>query len=278
MSYSKAIGAFLDKAQAAEEPDRQELLGEACALLQQIQTGMADNSIDAATPSQILPRKDEVEKTCRGIGHDFNGILANIRGLVEITQLMAPDAPEKVQETFNRILNLVDRGHHSTELVRLYGKVLSYEKSQLDLQQSLRRLLNDIKFLFHMEEPIEYQCPQNLLIDFDEMQFEAMLTQLLKNALHAVKDKPDPVVKVHCEQRSDGQLEIQVIDNGIGIAPDVGDKVYFPFYRTKKATEGLGLGLSIAKQIVMNHDGHIHYYSQQGVGSTFTCVLPVVSS
>lgn len=237
----------------------------------------SENISQEALPSQIPPKKSDIEKACRGIGHDFNGILANIRGLVEITQMMEPNAPENVQNTFSKILALVDRGHHATELVRMYGKVMSCKKQKLNLHQSLRRLLNDLKMVFELDYCIAFSCPEGVFIEFDEMQFEALLTQLCKNALHAIKTKgAEPKLHIDIAQTNDTDITLTVTDNGKGIASDIGDRVYEPFYSTKKATEGLGLGLSIVRQIVMNHDGHIRYTSDVDSGSTFTCQLPVV--
>ena len=241
--------------------------------------GIQSNQLDLDRPSQIPPRKAEIEKTCRGIGHDFNGILANVRGLVEITQMMEPNAPENVQNTFNKILALVDRGHHATELVRMYGRVLSCEKSQLNVKRNLRRLLNDVKMQYELSYNIAYECPEETTIEFDENQFETMLSQLCKNSLFAMDAKGvEPDLKVRVTQTSDTHIQLSVSDNGQGMASDVGDKVWFPFYSTKKAAEGLGLGLSVVKQIVMNHDGHIHYTSTVEGGSTFVCDLPVVAN
>lgn len=264
-----AINALLNKTDVSLEETK--------ALLADIASGLASAQLDLNVPSEIPPKKQDIEKACRGIGHDFNGILANIRGLVEITQMMEPNAPENVQNTFTKILTLVDRGHHATELVRMYGKVMSCDKKKLKLHQSLRRVLNDIKMILELDSSIAFTCPEEVSIEFDETQFETLLTQLCKNAIQAIKAKgtePELFVDVSLINNSDIQLAVK--DNGKGIAADIGDRVYDPFYSTKKATEGLGLGLSIARQIVMNHDGHIHYSSDVDTGSTFTCQLPVV--
>ena len=277
MNYSDTIQAFLDKSQADPSYQNSPLLAEACGLLRDLQRGLENREIDPALPSAQLPKKNEVEKTCRGIGHDFNGILANIRGLVEITQMMAPDTSEKVQESFSRIINIVERGHHSTELVRLYGKVHSYDKRRLPLLQCLRRSLNDIKMEMGLDTAIDFYCPDHKYICFDEMQFEAMLKQLVKNAIKAISETDkEPQLQVQVTAKDETWLEVSVSDNGEGIAPEVGDKVYFPFYSTRRANEGLGLGLSIVKQIVMNHDGQISYQSRHHEGSRFTCLLPVL--
>jgi hypothetical protein len=153
---SEQIEAFLRKSQTNNDSGSQALLSEAVSLLTDIKSGLDSQQLDLNIPSQIPPKKDEIEKVCRGIGHDFNGVLANIRGLVEITQMMEPNAPENVQKTFTKILSLVERGHRDTEGVRAYGKVLSVNKAQLDLHKCLRRGLNDVKTKFELDFSIDY--------------------------------------------------------------------------------------------------------------------------
>ena len=76
----------------------------------------------------------------------------------------------------------------------------------------------------------------------------------------------------------DGLVEIAVVDQGIGIAPDEQDRVFERFYRVDPArsrdTGGTGLGLSIVKHVAADHGGDVTVWSQPGRGSTFTLRLP----
>ncbi|BDX08414.1 sensor histidine kinase [Planctobacterium marinum] len=266
-SSANPLQDFLNRAREAEPQQHSELLSEAVDIIaQQL----------APVPSQIPPNKKEIEKVCRGIGHDFNGILANIRGMVEITQMMVPDAPENVQNTFVKILSMVERGHHASEMIRLYGKVYDCQKKQLQLAPFLKRCLNDIRIRLEMPFFLEVPSPDDTHLLMDEMQLEALLLQLIKNAQDAVTQVNEQSIQVALSVTTDGQLQISVHDQGCGIDPDVGEELFQPFYSTKKAGTGIGLGLSIVKQIVMNHDGSIAYTSSKTEGTHFTCILPVI--
>jgi len=70
---------------------------------------------------------------------------------------------------------------------------------------------------------------------------------------------------------------VSIADTGIGIAPEVGDKIFDAFYSTKKSGEGSGLGLDIVKKIVDKHHGRIYYESERGKGTTFYVELPILS-
>ncbi len=70
-------------------------------------------------------------------------------------------------------------------------------------------------------------------------------------------------------------VEVSVIDTGAGIAPDVLEKIFDPFYSTRET--GTGLGLPLAHRIVESHGGHIEVKSTVGKGSVFSVVLPTAS-
>lgn len=93
---------------------------------------------------------------------------------------------------------------------------------------------------------------------------EQVLINLLRNAIDAVADQPQPVIKVRIE--TSGTSIIQIEDNGAGIDEDKIDKVFIPFFTTKKS--GSGIGLALSKQIVLMHGGQISLTSKVGAGTT----------
>ena len=77
-------------------------------------------------------------------------------------------------------------------------------------------------------------------------------------------------------QQVNGQVELRVTDNGAGMAEGVRQKIFQPFFTTKPAGEGTGLGLSLAHDIITKgHGGSLVVESQEGVGSTFFIGLPL---
>ena len=108
-----------------------------------------------------------------------------------------------------------------------------------------------------------------------------VLLNLYNNAFYAVTEKkkqiPDafePLVNVSTKRLND-KLEIRIKDNGKGIPSKVMDKIFQPFFTTKPAGEGTGLGLSLSYDIVKAHGGEIRVESIETEGSTFIVVLPV---
>ncbi|MBL8132416.1 MAG: PAS domain-containing sensor histidine kinase [Anaerolineae bacterium] len=108
----------------------------------------------------------------------------------------------------------------------------------------------------------------------DEVLISRILLNLLSNA--AKYSPPDSEVCLEL-RRQEGQIDLRVIDHGIGIGEDDLGKIFDPFYRSSAVGEisGTGLGLSIVKECVERHHGNISVQSQVGAGTTFTIRLPL---
>ncbi len=105
----------------------------------------------------------------------------------------------------------------------------------------------------------------------DSAQIEQVLINLLRNAINAVAGRGDKSIGIEVIQ-SAGSCTISVTDNGRGIPQEQLDKIFIPFYTTRK--DGSGIGLTLSKQIMHRHGGHIEVNSVQGNGATFRLVFP----
>jgi two-component system, NtrC family, nitrogen regulation sensor histidine kinase NtrY len=110
--------------------------------------------------------------------------------------------------------------------------------------------------------------PPGLELTADMELIEQVLLNLLKNAAEAVDGKTDAKIRLSARLDSRGRVIIQVSDNGTGITEEAQDKIFIPFFTTKK--EGSGIGLSLSRQIMRLHRGNISVYSQQGTDTVFT--------
>jgi PAS domain S-box-containing protein len=99
-------------------------------------------------------------------------------------------------------------------------------------------------------------------------------TNIIHNAIQAMKGKGTISVRTWQEAEL---IKIAIGDSGPGIPEDIRDKIFSPFFTTKKAGEGSGLGLDIVRKIVEKHEGRIYFESEIGQGTTFYIELPVVS-
>ena len=104
-------------------------------------------------------------------------------------------------------------------------------------------------------------------------QINQVFLNLVTNAAQATDE--NGVITVVTRMQDAGHVAVDIIDNGVGMAPEVLPKIFDPFFTTKDVGKGTGLGLSIVYKIVEHHGGKISVHSKQGVGSKFTVVFPI---
>jgi signal transduction histidine kinase len=97
---------------------------------------------------------------------------------------------------------------------------------------------------------------------------------LLSNAKDAIKDKGKITIKTYSDLEN---IYISIKDDGIGISEDVKNKIFEPFFTTKEVGKGTGLGLSITYGIIKDHKGKIDVISEEGKGTEFLIILPILS-
>jgi two-component system nitrogen regulation sensor histidine kinase NtrY len=107
----------------------------------------------------------------------------------------------------------------------------------------------------------------DLILEVDTNLLEQVLINLVVNAIEAVKDKPHPRIVLTAYVANNRKIVLKVADNGNGISPEVQEKIFIPFFSTKKS--GSGIGLSLCKQIMMLHKGNISVQSVENEGTAF---------
>ncbi len=140
----------------------------------------------------------------------------------------------------------------------------------LDVFRNLQQLMSptlehkNIELEIIIKEPeLELQADINLL--------EQVMINLLVNAMDAVKERTDPKIILAASSLPKGKISIKVADNGAGMSQEVVDKIFIPFFSTKKT--GSGIGLSLCKQIMMLHKGNIQVQSIEGEGTAFQLIF-----
>jgi two-component system, NtrC family, nitrogen regulation sensor histidine kinase NtrY len=117
-----------------------------------------------------------------------------------------------------------------------------------------------IQFGYHCES--EY-----ITIQGDEEMIEQVLINLIKNAMEALNHVDDPRIELN-GRVSDNIVQIEVIDNGSGIIPEAIERIFIPFFTTKKT--GSGIGLALSRQIMQMHNGSLTVKSEPDVKTVFT--------
>lgn len=134
-----------------------------------------------------------------------------------------------------------------------------------DLFENLHQLMQPTLEQKNIELDIILKDPA-ITLDADTNLIEQVLINLLVNAIDAVKEKEQPLI-VLSAQISNQKTIIKVADNGTGMPEEILDKIFIPFFSTRKT--GSGIGLSLCKQIMLLHKGSIQVQSKEGEGSVF---------
>lgn len=115
--------------------------------------------------------------------------------------------------------------------------------------------------------------PDKLRIMADEAQLKQVLINLVKNAIEAMEHTLEPSLRISVK-RILNQVSIEICNNGDLIPPEELEKIFVPFFSTK--AEGSGIGLSLSRQIIRNHQGQITVESENSSGTTFRLMLPAL--
>ncbi len=140
-----------------------------------------------------------------------------------------------------------------------------------DMFENLHQLMLPTLEQKNVELEIILQNP-DLSYELDSTLMEQVLINLLVNGIEAVKDKPKPRIQLSAfSAAGSSKINIKVADNGCGIPPALMDRIFIPFFSTRK--NGSGIGLSLCQQILLLHKGNIQVQSVENEGSVFTLHL-----
>jgi len=145
---------------------------------------------------------------------------------------------------------------------------------QVDLNEVMEAVMRDFKKTVE-EKDAEVNWDVLPEIVADRSTIHSLMSNLVSNAIKYHTNENRPVVNISSEE-TDFSWRISVLDNGIGISPEYSDEIFHIFKRLHTIDEypGTGIGLSVCRKIVENHDGKIWLESSQSKGSTFTFEIP----
>ncbi len=225
-----------------------------------------------------------------GIAHDFNNILTPIIGYAEMGMLDAP-----ADSSAKTILNEILKGsHRARDLVR---QILAFSRQTDNEAKPVRlgEIVSEVRALLRGSVPknVELRCDDGGGKDIvlaNPTQLHQVVMNLCANALHAMHDKGGvldlAIESVEVTKRTKGPLsrlrpgcyvDLTVRDTGTGMDKKTQERIFEPFYTTKRSGEGTGMGLAVVHGIVTSLNGTIHVDSELGKGSTFHIILPVVA-
>ncbi len=214
-------------------------------------------------------------KLSASIAHEFNNPIFGIRNVLEgiksrfpLKKLDKEEVDLAISEC-NRIKNLISS-------LQNFHKPTSGKVAYLDIHKALDDMLLLCKKQFNVKKiMVQKQYAAHIpKIKAVEDQIKQVILNLLTNAEEAIPKKGG-TIKVKTKA-TDHMVAIQIQDTGLGIKAKYKDKIFEPFFSTKPAVKGAGLGLSVSYGIIKTHGGNIKFENQPGKGTTFTVTLPII--
>ncbi len=136
-----------------------------------------------------------------------------------------------------------------------------------DIFENLYQLMHPTLDIKDIELEIILKDP-NIQLEADTNLIEQAMINLLVNAIESVKDRENAKIQLSAHATATHKTVLKITDNGCGMSEEVIDKIFIPFFSTRK--NGSGIGLSLCKQIMMLHKGQIQVQSTEGVGTVFS--------
>ncbi len=206
-----------------------------------------------------------------GLAHEIRNPLAGIAGVIEIISRDLP-ATSPAREVVKDVRQEIARINHIVTDLLQTARPHPPQVGKSDLNVTIEHavMLARQQALARGVEIALHKDPELPEIEHDSDQIHQVMLNLLLNAMQAIERKGK--VEVTLSQKNAAAV-IEVADNGRGIPPENLPNIFRPFYTTKG--DGTGLGLSLARRIIEDHQGRIDVASTVGKGSTFAVVLPL---
>ena len=173
-----------------------------------------------------------------------------------------------IRSQSERLMEFTESFRHLSYLPLPNKKIFSFTEMVDNLVELLQSdfEMNKIQFTLTSD-------PATISILADRNQLSQVFLNLLKNAMQALEERDNGEITLSIRQAE--RLWIEITDNGAGIPSEIREQVFVPFFTTK--TEGTGIGLSLCRQIVRHHGGHINITESRPGRTTFQIDLPIIS-
>jgi len=209
-----------------------------------------------------------------GVAHELNNPLNNISTSIQILieELEEADLEYK-KELLTGAEKEVERGKEIVQSLLEFARERTLSLKKVNFKDLVDSAIQQIQSQMPNNIHFDIQVPANIQASLGEQRIERVLINLIMNAVHAMKDGGQIIIRANNEYQKEG-FSFQVIDTGVGIPKEIISKVFDPFFTTKKVGKGSGLGLSIVYGIMEQHGGNISVVSEVGKGTAFTCFIP----
>lgn len=218
----------------------------------------------------------------RVLTHEIMNSITPVSSLAKTSTDLVDDAIKKVagqkelveeltdvRDAVDTVARRSDSLMHFVQSYRRLTRLPPPEKEQLIVKDTFEDVIKVASVGWDDKKiALEYEVSTDgLEISADKEMLEQMLINLLKNAEQALENAKDAKVTLSAILNKRGRIVIEVSDNGPGISDELAEKIFVPFFTTKR--DGSGVGLALTRQVMIAHGGSVSLYQTEGGGATF---------
>ncbi len=228
--------------------------------------------VDLNTHIYKIEKEKDLRTSLFKVTHEIKNPIAVCKGYLDMLDLKDEKKVYKyipiVKSEISRTLTLMDDFLDYTKI-----KIV---KEEIDIVMLLEEIKDSLQSLFHENgiQAIFYLPEEEIYIEADFNRLKQVFINLLKNAIEAKDTQKDVSEVIVALTQKEGQLEIKIIDNGIGMNEEELKRVSEMFFTTKE--KGSGLGVSLSKEIIELHHGSLQYTSKKQEGTEAILTLPMI--
>lgn len=236
-------------------------------------------------------RLESLGTLASGIAHDLNNILTPILAVVQLLPLKLPKLNDNTQQLLKTLESSAQRGADLIKQILSFARGVEGKRINLQIHHLLFEIEQIIQQTLPKSIEIQSNIPSNLWTIYgDTTQLHQVFMNLCVNARDAMPNGgtlqiiaqnlmvDEQYARMHIDAKVGAHVVVTVSDTGMGIPPEILNRVFDPFFTTKEVGKGTGLGLSAVLGIVKSHGGFIDVQSEVNQGSSFKVYLPAIES
>ncbi len=211
-----------------------------------------------------------------GIAHDFNNLLTPILGFAEVALLKSEN--QSLKGYLKNIISCAKRAKELVAQIQTFSHRGNLDREPLLLESMVKEAAKLVGAILPKNIEIKIKISPCGYVLGNPTEIQQILLNLASNAFHAMKERGG-VLEILLEPTVvEGKpfARLSVKDTGEGIPPEIMPRIFDPYFTTKPAKEGTGLGLAVVQGIVKNSGGFIKVKSSLGQGTTFEIFLPLI--
>jgi nitrogen fixation/metabolism regulation signal transduction histidine kinase len=232
---------------------------------------MIDQLEESAIKLAQIERKSAWREMAKQVAHEIKNPLTPMRLTVQSFEYgfdpADPDIKQKLHEYSESLIQQIDTMSSIASAFSNFAQMPKQNKVELNVVEEVKKDLSIFQESYIKFHPKK----KNIFAKLDKIQLSRVVTNLITNAIHALSNVENPKIEVFVSEDLD-HVTIKIKDNGKGISKKNASKIFEPKFTTKSS--GMGLGLSMVKNIVDAYNGEISFESEVKVGTIFTVTLP----